>query len=59
MEKAVETEEEEEPLRKHREKEFERNLNRTKHESGTKGAHPQHKKLDTSKKSESDDFRFV
>jgi hypothetical protein len=40
-------------------KEFERNLNRPKHESGTKGAHPQHKKLDTSKKSESDDFRFV
>ena len=59
MEKAIEQEEEEEPIRKRREKEFERNLNNTKHESGNKGAHPQHKKLDTTKKSESDDFRFV
>jgi hypothetical protein len=59
MDKALEMEEEEEPIRKRREKEFERNLNKTKHEAGAKGAHPQHKKLDTSKKSESDDFRFV
>ena len=59
LEKALEEDEVEEPVRKRREKEFEKNLNRTKHETPAKGAHTQHKKLDTTKKSESDDFRFV
>lgn len=58
LEKALEEDDDEEP-RKRREKEFERNLNRAKHEVPVKGTHAQHKKLDTSKKSESDDFRFV
>jgi hypothetical protein len=59
LEKAMEEDEDEEPIRKRRQKEFERNLNRTKHEPPVKGAHTQHKKLDTTKKSDSDDFRFV
>lgn len=57
--KALEEEDEEEPIRKRRQKEFERNLTKAKNETPAKGAHPSHKKLDTSKKSESDDFRFV
>ncbi|MGD0818872.1 MAG: MFS transporter [Methanomassiliicoccales archaeon] len=59
MEKAMEEDDEEEPIRKRRQKEFERNLNKAKHDVPSKGAHAQHKKLDTTKKSESDDFRFV
>jgi hypothetical protein len=58
LEKAME-EEEDEPVRKHRQKEFERNLNRAKHEVPVRATHAAHKKLDNSKKSESDDFRFV
>ncbi len=59
MEKAIEEEDEDEPIRKRRQKEFERNLNRARHEAPVKSGHAHHKKLDTSKKSESDDFRFV
>jgi hypothetical protein len=59
LEKAMEEEDDDEPIRKRRQKEFERNLNRSKHEVPVKATHAQHKKLDTSKKSESDDFRFV
>jgi hypothetical protein len=59
LEKAMEEEDEEEPIRKRRQKEFERNLSKAKHEVPAKSAHGQHKKIDTSKKSESDDFRFV
>jgi hypothetical protein len=57
--KALEEEEEEEPIRKRRQKEFERHLNSAKFEGPAKGARTQNKKLDTGKKSESDDFRFV
>jgi hypothetical protein len=57
--KAIEEDEEEEPIRKRRQKEFERNLNNAKHEAPVKGARSQHKKLDTGNKSDSDDFRFV
>jgi hypothetical protein len=59
MEKAMEEEDEEEPIRKRRQKEFERNLNKAKHEVPVKSAHTQQKKMSTSSKSESDDFRFV
>ena len=57
--KAMEEEEEEEPIRKRRQKEFQRNLNSAKFEGPAKGTRTQSKKLDTGKKSESDDFRFV
>jgi hypothetical protein len=57
MEKA--DEDDEEPIRKRREKEFERNLNKAQHDAPSKGGHSQHKKLEDIKKSESDDFRFV
>jgi hypothetical protein len=64
LKKAIDEEDEEEEdddeLPKiHRQKEFERNLNRAKHEAPMRASHASHKKLDTSKKSESDDFRFV
>lgn len=59
MEKAMEEEDNEEPIRKRRQKEFERNLDKAKHDSPTRSVHTQHKKLDASNKSESDDFRFV
>jgi hypothetical protein len=60
LEKAMmEEDDDDEPTKKHRQKEFERNLNRAKHEVPVRATHAQHKKIDTSKKSESDDFRFV
>jgi hypothetical protein len=59
LEKAMEEDDDDEPIKKRRQKEFERNLNKAKHEVPVRAAHGPHKKLDTTKKSESDDFRFV
>lgn len=59
LDKAMEEEDDDEPIRKRRQKEFERNLDRARHEIPVKASHSTHKKLETSKKSESDDFRFV
>jgi hypothetical protein len=59
MARAMQEVDEEEPIRKRRQKEFERNLSKAKSEIPVKSIHAQHRKLDTNKKSESDDFRFI